>query len=242
MNLIRVRKKVNTFKPKYRPLHPMSSHHFVRDKQEAALIIANGEACSAELLGQLLEWNPFVLVLDGALNRVLDLQIRIDAVLGDFDSIQNLEEKLEGMGPVQIIHTPEQEKTDLQKGIDFLISDGHKAVNIAWATGRRADHNFNNLATLPMYAGKIDLMVVDDYSRIYNLPKQFKKWYPAGTKISLLPITTAEGILTKNLAFDLNDESLQLPHRSGSSNHVIADGFVEISYRDGHLLMMECWD
>jgi thiamine pyrophosphokinase len=220
----------------------MSSHHFVRDKQEAAVIIANGEACSMELLGQLLEWNPFVLVLDGALDRVLDLQIRIDAVLGDFDSVVDLENKLHGLGSIKLIHTPEQEKTDLQKGIEYLLEDGHKAVNIVWATGRRADHNFNNIATMPMYANKIDLMMVDDYSRIYNLPKTFKKWYPAGSKISLLPIMTAEGIHTKNLAFDLQDEKLHLPHRSGSSNHVIADGFVEISYADGHLLMMECWD
>lgn len=220
----------------------MSSHHFVRDKQEAALIIANGESCSMELLGQLLEWNPFVLVLDGALDRVLDLNIKIDAVLGDFDSIDSVEEKIEKFGPVQIIHTPDQEKTDLQKGIDFLIQDGHMAANIAWATGRRADHYFNNLATLPVYSGVIDLMVVDDHSRVYNLPKKFKKWYPAGSKISLLPISEATGIHTSNLAFDLSDGALHLPHRSGSSNHVVTDGFVEISYTNGHLLMMECWD
>jgi uncharacterized Rossmann fold enzyme len=65
----------------------MSSHHFVRDGQEPALIIANGAECDSELLGQLLEWNPYVLVLDGALQRVLDMNIRVDAVLGDFDSV-----------------------------------------------------------------------------------------------------------------------------------------------------------
>ena len=59
----------------------MSSHHIVRDTQEPALIIANGEACSRELLDQLLEWNPVVMVLDGALPRVLELGIKIDIVL-----------------------------------------------------------------------------------------------------------------------------------------------------------------
>ena len=220
----------------------MSSHHVIRDKQEPALIIANGESCSADILGQLLEWSPFVLVLDGALDRVMDLQIKIDAVLGDFDSLHNVEEKLLDYGPVQVIHTPEQDKTDLQKGIDYLIKQGHKAANVVWATGRRADHHFNNLATLPMYTGQIDLMVVDDYSRVYNLPKGFKKWYPAGSKISLLPIGMAEGVSTTNLAFALDNETLHLPFRSGSSNAVVADGFVEIRYETGHLLMMECWD
>ena len=59
----------------------MSSHHIVKEGQEPALIIANGESCSTELLGQLLEWSPFVVVLDGAINRVLDLGIKVDLSL-----------------------------------------------------------------------------------------------------------------------------------------------------------------
>jgi thiamine pyrophosphokinase len=220
----------------------MSSHHFVRDKQDAALVIANGESCNMDLLGQLLEWNPFVLVLDGALDRVLELQIKIDAVLGDFDSVIDVQNKLQHLGEVLVLHAPEQEKTDLQKGLDYLIAEGHKAANIVWGTGRRSDHTFNNIATLPMYSGKMDVMMVDDFSRIYNLPQQFKKWYPAGTKISLLPVSKTEGVVTKNLAFELNNEILYFPFRSGSSNYVVADGFVEITHSAGHLLLMECWD
>ena len=65
----------------------MSSHHIVRDDQEPALIIANGQSCSFELMGQLLEWSPVVMVLDGAIHRVLELGIKLDIVLGDFDKI-----------------------------------------------------------------------------------------------------------------------------------------------------------
>ena len=60
----------------------MSSHHIVRDDQEPALIIANGASCSFELLGQLLEWSPIVVVLDNAIDRVLQLDIKIDVLLG----------------------------------------------------------------------------------------------------------------------------------------------------------------
>lgn len=220
----------------------MSSHHFVRDGQEPALIIANGEACSMELLGQLLEWNPYILVLDGALHRVLDLQIKIDAVLGDFDSIREAEKLKAQMLEAEFIHTPDQTLTDLQKGIEFLLSRGQSAANIAWATGRRADHHFNNIATLPRYAGIMDLMIVDDHSRVYNLPKRFKKWYPAGSKISLIPVNHVTGINTRNLAYNLNNGELHFPMNSGSSNHVLQDGFVEINYQDGNLIMMECID
>jgi thiamine pyrophosphokinase len=63
----------------------MSSHHIVRDDQEPALIIANGAECSNELLGQLLEWSPLVIVLDSAIERAIKLEIKIDVLLGDFD-------------------------------------------------------------------------------------------------------------------------------------------------------------
>ena len=109
----------------------MSSHHIVKDKQEPALIIANGEACSYELLSQLLEWSPTVLVLDGAITRVLELGIKVDIVLGDFDSAKNIEELLIDQQPIKIIHTPDQNKTDLEKGIEYLINEGHKAINIS---------------------------------------------------------------------------------------------------------------
>jgi thiamine pyrophosphokinase len=56
----------------------MSSHHIIRDKQEPALIIANGEACSMDILDQLLEWSPMVIVLDGALEHVISLGIKVD--------------------------------------------------------------------------------------------------------------------------------------------------------------------
>jgi thiamine pyrophosphokinase len=83
---------------------------------------------------------------------------------------------------------------------------------------------------------------LDDHSRVYPLNRQFKKWYPAGTAISLIPVGNASGINSKNLRYPLMNHRLELPHSTGSSNSVLEDGFVEISYSEGHLLMMECFD
>lgn len=221
----------------------MSSHHIVRDDQEPALIIANGMQCSDALLDQLMEWSPYVLVLDGAINRVLEKNIRFDAWLGDFDSTKHTDlSEYPHLTHVEKIHAPDQEFTDLQKGIQFLIDKGFPAANIVWATGLRQDHHFNNVFTLPQFAGQITLGLIDDFSRVFLLPRTFKKWYPQNTKISIFPVGEAKGIVTQNLAYNLNNEDLALPYRTGSSNHVPSDGFVEISYSEGHLLLMECWD
>jgi len=220
----------------------MSSHHIVKDKQEPALIIANGEACRYDLLSQLLEWSPTVLVLDGAITRVLELGIKVDIVLGDFDSAKNIEELLIDQQPIKIIHTPDQNKTDLEKGIEYLINEGHKAINILWATGRRADHTITNITNMVRYKSDVSLVLYDDYSKIFCLPKHFEKWYVKGFPISLIPIGTVAGINSSGLKYNLNNDTFNIGYRTGSSNEALEDGVVKITYETGDLLMMECHD
>lgn len=223
----------------------MSSHHIVREKQEPALIIANGEACSFELLGQLLEWNPFVVVLDQAIHRVIELGIKVDVLLGDFDGNIDLTEIQKSQYPIEIIHMPDQEKTDLEKAFDMLISRGFPAVNVVWATGLRADHSITNMTNIVRYKSKLHIVLIDDYSVIYSLlptPSVFEKWFTKGSPISLIPIGEATGIRTENLRYALDNESLILGYRAGNSNEAANDGIVRISYEEGDLLLMECHD
>ena len=220
----------------------MSSHHVVRDDQEPALIIANGASCSSELLGQLLEWSPIVVVLDNAIERVLQLDIKVDVLLGDFDDDFNPEIYKEKQFPLEIVHTPNQDKTDLEKAFDYLIEKGHKAVNVVWATGKRADHTITNVTTIVQYRNKLKIVILDDHSKIFLLSEKFEKWYTKKTPISLIPIGEVSGITTKNLKYSLSNESLILGYRTGSSNEVQEDGIVTITHNKGDLLLMECFD
>jgi len=220
----------------------MSSHHIVKEKQEPALIIANGEACSEELLGQLLEWSPFIVVLDKAIYRVLELGIKIDVWMGDFDEHHDFDLIRSQQDPLEIINTPDQDKTDLEKAIDFLIERGFPAANIVWATGRRADHAITNITNLVRYKEQIRLVLFDDYSKIFPLTGTYEKWYVAGTPVSLIPIGQVDGIQTSGLKYNLMNETLTLGYRTGNSNEAETDGIVRISARNGDLLIMECWD
>lgn len=220
----------------------MSSHHIVRDKQEPALLIANGEACQPELIGQLLEWSPRVVVLDSAIWRVLELGIKVDVLLGDFDRNLDLDAIRAQQYPLDIIHTPDQNKTDLDKGIEYLIESGFSAVNIIWATGRRADHSLTNMTNIVRYKNRIRIVMLDDHSKLFPLVGRFEKWYEKGTPISLIPVGTVDGVVTEGLLYNLHDETLTLGYRTSSSNEAADDGFVRVSARSGDLLVMECWD
>jgi len=215
----------------------MSSHHYVKEGQEPALIIANGEMCSYDLLVSIMEWCPFVVVLDGAYARVVNLQITADVVIGDFDSIEGLPENL----TIQFIHIADQETTDLEKALAFLINKGYSDINIVWATGKRLDHTLNNFAIMGKYP-EHKIVIYDDHSKAFVLPKSFSKIYNAGDKISLIPINQADGITTSNLMYTLDNEKLEYGNRSGTSNQVIVTGDVTIRYTSGVLALIESID
>ena len=220
----------------------MSSHHIVRDDQEPALIIANGASCNPELLGQLLEWSPLVVVLDSAMVRVMELDIKVDVLLGDFDRGFDPEIYKISQYPIEIVHAPDQNKTDLEKAFDYLIERKIPAVNVVWATGRRADHTITNLTNMARYRNLLKIVILDDHSKVFLLPKKFEKWYTANTPISLIPIGTVTGIYSENLFYPLKNDNLTIGYRTGSSNHVAQDGLVTILHDEGDLLMMECLD
>ena len=205
-------------------------------------MIANGQSCSMELLGQLLEWNPYVLVLDGALDRVLMNGIKVDAVLGDYDSLNVNRVSLDLEQQINWIHTPDQDFTDFDKGIEHLIDEGYSAVNVVWATGKRLDHAHNNLLSMARFHQQINIVLLDDYSKAFVLPRSYEKFYPSGTQLSLIPITDTINIQTSGLRYPLDGEDLRVPLRTGSSNEVPEDGLVRILHDEGILCLMECID
>ncbi len=220
----------------------MSSHHIVRDDQEPALIIANGASCSSELLGQLLEWSPLVVVLDSAMERVVELGIKVDVLLGDFDRGFDANYYKETHYPIEIVPTPDQDKTDLEKAFDYLYERNIPAVNVVWATGKRADHTITNLTNIVNYRDKLKIVIIDDHSKVFLLPRKYEKWYTEKTPISLIPIGEVTGIHSTNLNYPLKEDTLKMGYRTGSSNFVAKDGIVVIEHETGDLLLMECLD
>src|SRR6202012_5572544 len=68
---------------KINPGKPRSSHHIVREKQEPALLILGLDNFPDELLGQLLEWSPTVIVTPQTADKVHALEIKIDWLITD---------------------------------------------------------------------------------------------------------------------------------------------------------------
>jgi thiamine pyrophosphokinase len=146
----------------------MSSHHFVKEKQEPALIIADLDGFDEEYLGQLLEWSPTVLVPSHLIEKVLSLGIKIDVVLvPDEGEIKHQEH-------IKLVKTGGDFLNDALK---FLLAEGYPAVNIV-------HHSFETKSYL-LFIDKIDIVVFKGNQKIYPITSGFSKWQTEGEKISV---------------------------------------------------------
>lgn len=179
----------------------MSSHHFVKEDQEPALVIVNASGIPFRIVEQLLEWSPTILVFENALEAVLSWGI--DIVLSRQDRVKEHMEKLIDQIPVKIISYREVENP-LHTALYFLAAGKYRAVNIIGVeTSELAD--FTDRFNLVVFAS------VKRWSFARN--GKFEKWLTKGTSIETKAITDT-GIYSKQL-----DEK----------NTVQQDGLVQIT-------------
>lgn len=152
----------------------MSSHHFVKEGQEPALLIV--DALGLPLIEPLLEWAPQVMVFENALDQVLDWGIKIDVVIAKPGSGEILAQKLESQAPVKFLSGNAGE--DVALALYFLISTRQKAVSIVTAN---ADALFDKLDTFLPQLGITLLTDTVKWSGIAS--GSYKKWLPATSRL-----------------------------------------------------------
>ncbi len=210
--------------------------------EQSALLLANGTPCSDGLLREMFARHSLVIALDGAFLKLREHGLLPHIVTGDFDSLPDYRALARKYPLVPFIRNEDQDSTDLEKGLELALSKGITRADILWATGARADHYYANLSNMVRYSGRMDLRLLDDHSVVYRLPRHFEKEFRAGQVISLLPMGRVEGITTRNLKYALNNETLEIGGRIGTSNEVEANGPVVITHASGCLLLAECRD
>lgn len=146
----------------------MSSHHIIREKQEPALLVLGLDNFTDELLGQLLEWSPTLIVTPLIAEKLNSLGIKIDWIVGnDINNIQS-----------DIKQLPVGTGTVITSALNYLTEQGYSAVNIVTDEFELKDY-------LP-FADKINLVIFYDQQKIFAVNSGFSKWKPAGEQIKLL--------------------------------------------------------
>lgn len=186
------------------------------------LLIANGTAFPSQQL-QKLAHNKMVMALDGAYQKIKKLGIKIDIVLGDFDSITpaGIREVNQDNSIKKILRF-DQNKTDLEKGILYLDQNVHpQSIDIVAATGKKLHHTFYNLLLLKkLNQASRPLTIISSTEKIFYVENSVYQISGAiGDSISIFGFPEAI-ITTSGLKYDVQNFKLNFEQSASASNQL----------------------
>jgi thiamine pyrophosphokinase len=199
-----------------------------------AVILANGLPPKKELLLNQLKEEAFLICADGGANTAAKLGLRPDLIIGDLDSI--LASTVRTFSKIRTRRMGDQNSTDLEKALAWAVRGGYTDIVVMGATGGRLDHLTGNLSALGKFARKARVAFVDNFGELSAVGSELVLDVPAGTTVSLIPLSRCEGIVTSGLKWELRNGTLEMGVRDGISNVVMASP-ATISVRRGTLLL-----
>lgn len=199
-----------------------------------ALIIANGDPPQKKRMEALLKQAGAVICADGGANVAFKMGILPNVIVGDLDSIHA--EALVKFRRIPVHEDRNDETTDLEKAIGWAIQSDFDHITVVGAFGKRVDHTVGNLGVLRKFYPDALVTLVDDYGELSYVGKQYSFEADKGETVSLIPLIKCEGITTAGLRYALDEESLELGVREGTSNVVVSSP-VTVKVKKGHLLL-----
>ena len=189
------------------------------------------------------EYN-YIICADGGAEYLKANNIVPDALLGDFDSINEQTLAFYHDKKVKLIRYPcNKDYTDGELAINLAIEMNADFVTIIGALGNRFDHSLANVFMLQTLCDKgIVARMVDDYNEIYITKSSIEIDKTKDMKISLIPITeVVRGVSTMGLCYELNGQDLYRNKSFGVSNEFSEDKAL-ITIEEGVLLIIKSKD
>jgi len=203
-----------------------------------ALIFANGEFSENKI--DVSEKERLIIAADGGALACGKLNILPDIVIGDFDSLSEIEfESFKKKGVKQIRYSVKKDKTDLELAIEYALNKNADEIIIYGATGGRSDMTVANvlLLTLPELQDK-NLKIIDRNQEISVIFPQRQRCYEGkyGDTLSLIPVSCkVEGVNISGLEYPLVEETLYRGSTRSISNR-FEKNTAQISIKKGLLL------
>lgn len=183
-----------------------------------------------------------VIAADSGLHVAQKLNMHVDIVIGDFDSVDATAlSRATSEGTQVIRHSADKDFTDLESAILHAADHGAEKIIIVTAGGGRLDHQLGVLAAMfnPILQ-KTQIQAIWDDSYIYALQGPTTCEFEARINDTFGLQSwgdSAAQITTTGLQWPLTDESLSNFETRGVSNIAIARQ-VSIAIKSGRLLVI----
>lgn len=188
-----------------------------------AFIIADGAKPAVDRL-QTFARDKMVIVLDGAYHYAKDAGVRIDYLLGDFDAVEPAVLNEAKQAGIQVVHTPDQDLTDLEKAIIWCDHASFSSIAICAATGFRLDHTLYNIHLLSRYyQSKRPIHIYTDTETLFVIQDDSLHYHGrAGDGFAIFGAPAA-CVTTQGLRYDVKDYEMEYAGPNSVSNTMAQD-------------------
>ena len=183
-------------------------------------VILNGQMPTDHAIINQITNSDYIIAVDGSANKLFDLEIIPDVIIGDLDSLQNINNK-----NIELVKTPNQNKTDFRKTLEWCIEKNILNISIFGISGESEDHFLGNYYTLSDFGEKISWKAFTDFSVISPCVGNKKFDSFKGQKVSLFCMKGSSTVNSKNLEYPLQSYPLK-PSDDAVRNLSLEDHFT----------------
>ena len=202
--------------------------------QKTCILLANGKFPEHRIPLDRISKSKNIICLDGAVNNLVKNNLEPTTIIGDLDSI---DPDFKEIYSEIIIETPDQNKNDLEKGLDWIESQGYSDTTIIGATGLRDDHTLSNIFIIMEKNYQMNIKIITDYGT-FQIIKEHKNINSfKGQPVSLFTLKKDSKITTSNLKYKLNNSRLSYLFY-GALNESVSSSFSVDIDRGSALLYM----
>jgi thiamine pyrophosphokinase len=161
---------------------------------------------------------PHLIAADGGANRLRCWGLQADAVIGDMDSVADLN-FWETTPGVEVLALREQETTDLEKCLYATDAPFYLGVGFM---GRRFDHTLAALHALLRFPDKRAALIGEE-DVVFLAPPRWRARLAPGARVSFFPLRPVAGLASSGLEWPLDGLDFAAGARIGTSNRAVAD-------------------
>ncbi len=221
-------------------------------KFSRALIFINGDEEDFAYTEKYIDNSALLIGCDGGADKVYELGLKPDAVIGDFDSIKSLPKKIKNLpvkdygkevivdNTVYIKYPSEKDFLDVEAAIDYALDKGIKEIILFNTDGDELDHVIGVMMVIAKRKYRsINIKVIRPKLTAYAVCGKAEINGKVGNKISLIPLYgRVEVESSSGLKYDPKKHRMSLEHNIGISNE-LTDKKATLLVRKGCFLVIQ---
>lgn len=186
----------------------------------------------------------YCIAADSGLVHADRLQIKVDYILGDYDSVNGKVLERYQKNTETVTYPAEKDYTDTHLAVLTALRQSPGYIDILGATGSRYDHALTNIYIMKSALEQnTECYIYDSHNKIYLLQgeRTIKKEEQYGTYLSFVPMTEEVVITLKGVKYPLEKYQF-LQGLSICQSNEISDEQAEIFIEKGIVVVVESKD